>query len=110
MNLEFALSERDLEAVQRVIGNKVRYSVPSDLSFANQRIQSYFVIGEEKWALVEAGEVRISGVISEGKEYKISPLVGNAILECTDIGSDGKGNSKRMIVRVTMQHAARYGY
>ena len=37
-------------------------------------------------------------------DYKIIPLVGNAVLEAE------MNHTKRIIVRVTMQHAARYGF
>lgn len=104
MNLNYTLSERDLAAAQQAVGELISYCVPADLSLHGHRTPGHFVIGERKWAYVEQGEVRDSGIIAEASEYKIVPLIGNAILEAV------QNDSKRIIVRVTMQHAARYGY
>lgn len=104
MNLNFKLSERDLLAAQHAVGEHIAYCVPADLSLDGMRTRGYFVIGGGKWAYVEQGEARDSGVIAEARDYKIVPLVGNAILEAVEYGT------KRIVVRVTMQHAARYGY
>lgn len=104
MNLNFTLSERDLAAAQHAVGEHIAYCAPADLSLAGYRTAGYFVVGRQKWAYVENGEALDSGVISDAREYKIVPLIGNAILEAEEHGT------KRIIVRVTMQHAARYGY
>lgn len=104
MNLNYKLSEQDRSAVQKVIGETIRYCVPADLSLTGRRTKGHFVIGQDKWAYVEAGEVKESCLISEGHEYKVVPLVGNAILETTDeLG-------KRIIVRFSMEHIARFTY
>ncbi|MCJ7841594.1 ABC transporter ATP-binding protein/permease [Lederbergia sp. NSJ-179] len=104
MNLNYELSEQDRLAVRQAIGDTIRYCVPADLSLSGRRILGYFVIGNEKWAYVERGEVKESALISEAYDYKVVPLIGNAILEATDeLG-------KRIIVRVSMEHVARFAY
>ncbi|MBD2865392.1 ABC transporter ATP-binding protein [Paenibacillus oceani] len=104
MNLNYTLSQQDMHAAQHAVGEPIAYCVPADLSLSGQRTPGYLVIGTEKWAYVEQGQTLSSGVISSGTEYKIVPLIGNAVLETVENGT------KRIIVRVTMQHAARYGY
>ncbi|MCJ8007081.1 ABC transporter ATP-binding protein [Lederbergia wuyishanensis] len=104
MNLNYELSNEDRLAVHEEIGERIRYCVPADLSLTGRRTLGYFVIGDEKWAYVEAGNVKESGHIAEAQDYKVVPLVGNAILEATDeLG-------KRIIVRVSMEHIARFSY
>ncbi len=104
MNLNYELSNEDRLAVQKVIGKTIRYCVPADLSLSGRRTKGYFAIGQEKWTYVEAGKVHESGFISEAYDYKVIPLIGNAILEATDeLG-------KRIIVRVSMEHVARLSY
>lgn len=104
MNLNFELTEQDLRAAQLAVGENILYSVPADVSLVGRRTPGYFVIGEKKWAYVEQGEVKESCSIDEGTEYKIVPLIGNAVLEAsTDSG-------KRIIVRISMQHVARFAY
>lgn len=104
MNLNYELTEHDLLAAQYAVGEKILYSVPVDLSFEGLRTNGYFVIGSEKWALVKNGELIDSLPISEASDYKVVPLVGNAILEATYEGN------KRLIVRISMQHVARFAY
>nr|WP_144921811.1 ABC transporter ATP-binding protein [Paenibacillus bovis] len=104
MNLNFELSTQDRLAVQEVIGETIRYCVPADLSLTGRRTSGYFVIGEEMWAYVQNGEVKESSLIAEAREYKVVPLIGNAVLEAKDeIG-------KRILVRISMEHIARYAY
>ncbi|MEK3888821.1 ABC transporter ATP-binding protein [Bacillus sp. FSL K6-3431] len=104
MNLNYELSKLDRLAVQQVIGETIRYCVPADLSLAGRRTLGYFVIGNEKWAYVQDGEVQESCIISEANDYKVVPLIGNAILE----SSEELG--KRIIVRISMEHVARFTY
>ncbi|MDF2723584.1 MAG: transporter [Paenibacillus sp.] len=106
MNLNFTLSERDLLAAQHAVGEHIAYCAPADLSLAGIRTAGYFVIGVSKWAYIEHGETRDSGVIADAREYKIVPLIGNAILEAEEVET----RTKRIIVRISMQHAARFGY
>lgn len=103
MNLHYSLPERDLKAAQNAVG-VIEYSVPANLSLTGRRMTGWFVVGGERWAYVEDGEIRDSGDIAEGSDYKMVPLIGNAVLECEQFGS------KRLLVRTTMEHAARYGY
>lgn len=104
MNLNFELAEQDLIAARQAVGQNVRYSVPADLSLTGRRMSGFLVIGDEKWAYIEQGRVIEQRHIAEASKYKILPLVGNAVLEAEVDGT------KRIIVRVTMQHAARYGF
>jgi ATP-binding cassette subfamily B protein len=104
MNLIFELSEQNRRAAQQAVGDHISYAVPADLSLDGRRTMGFFVIGEQKWAYVENGQVRESCIIMEGHDYKIVPLIGNAILEFKHNGI------QRIIVRVSMQHAARYAY
>lgn len=104
MNLRFPLSDQDLSAVQEVIGESVDYCVPADLSLEGKRARGFFVVGNNKWAYVQDGVVIDSHDIREAKDYKVISLVGNAVLEAEQHGE------KRIIVRLTMQHAARYAY
>lgn len=104
MNLNFTLPERDMAAARYAVGADIAYCVPADLSLEGRRVPGYLVIGGGRWAYVENGEVQNSGDISAARDYKLVPFIGNAVLEATEHGT------KRIIVRVTMQHAARYGY
>ncbi|MFC5650234.1 ABC transporter ATP-binding protein [Paenibacillus solisilvae] len=104
MNLNFKLAEQDLIAAQQAVGESIAYCVPADLSLSGGRMQGFLVIGQDKWAYVENGSVLESRPIAEANSYKIVPLIGNAVLEAE------VNHTKRIIVRVTMQHAARYGF
>ncbi|CAG7618507.1 putative ABC transporter ATP-binding protein [Paenibacillus solanacearum] len=104
MNLQYTLAERDLLAARQAVGEPVEYCVPADLTLGGWRTQGYLVVGRDKWACIEQGETVDSGMIGEAREYKVIPLIGNAVLEATENGS------KRIVARATMQHAARYGY
>lgn len=104
MNLQFELPELDLLAVQQALGEKITYCVPVDLSFDGRRTNGYFVIGETKWSRVLNGKVLETSVIHEAHDYKVVPLIGNVILEATHL------NTQRIIIRCTMQHAARLSY
>jgi ATP-binding cassette subfamily B protein len=104
MNLNFSLSERELQAARQEVGETIAYCVPADLSLGGERVAGYFVIGREKWARLEDGIVRESGLIAEASEYSVVPLIGNAVLEAES------GGMRRILARTTMHHAARYGY
>lgn len=106
MNLNYTLSERDLLAARHAVGEHIDYCVPADLSLGGRRTPGFFVIGRAKWAYVENGEAPDSGIIAEAREYKLVPLIGNAVLEAIENDT----NTKRIIARATMQHAARFGY
>ena len=104
MNLNYELSKEDERAVKAVVGDTIHYAVPADLSLTGIRTNGFLVIGDEKWAFVENGEVKQEDEIKNAKEYKLVSLIGNAILEVEDeLG-------KKIIVRVTMEHIARYAY
>ncbi|WP_308639806.1 ABC transporter ATP-binding protein [Paenibacillus silvisoli] len=104
MNLNFELAEQDLNAARQAVGQSIRYCVPADLSLSGRRMSGFLVIGEEKWAYIEDGHIMEQRYIAEGTNYKIIPLIGNAVLEAE------VNQTKRIIARVTMQHAARYGF
>lgn len=104
MNLHYSLPECDLIAARNAVGEAIEYSVPANLSLSGCRMNGWFVIGGERWAYVEGGKVLDGGDIAEAADYRMVPLIGNAVLECEQFGG------KRLLVRVTMEHAARYGY
>ncbi|RAP77324.1 ABC transporter ATP-binding protein [Paenibacillus montanisoli] len=104
MNLNYELAEQDLIAARQAVGQTIRYCVPADLSLTGRRIAGFLVIGDEKWAYIENGRVMDQRSIADGTDYKIIPLIGNAVLEAEI------DHSKRIIARLTMQHAARYGF
>lgn len=104
MNLQFTLSEQNLLAVQQALGESITYCVPADLSFEGRRTDGYFVIGETKWAHVVHGAVTEVCSIDEAHDYKVVPLVGNVIIEATHM------HTQRIIIRCSMQHAARLSY
>ncbi|MFE0556549.1 ABC transporter ATP-binding protein [Paenibacillus sp. NPDC058910] len=104
MNLQFKLSEQDLLAVQQALGENITYCVPADLSFDSRRTDGYFVIGETKWVHVDNGTVTETCAIHEAHDYKVVPLIGNVIMEATHM------QTPRIIIRCTMQHAARLSY
>lgn len=104
MNLNYPLDELNLQAARRAAGETIRYCVPANISLTGRRAPGYFVIGDKKWAYVEQGEVQDSGIISEAKEYKVVPLIGNVILEADE------PEGKRLLVRASMEHAGRYAY
>ncbi|WP_422660547.1 ABC transporter ATP-binding protein [Paenibacillus sp. EC2-1] len=104
MNLQFTLSEQNLLAVQQALGESITYCVPADLSFEGRRTDGYFVIGETKWAHVVHGAVTEVCSIHEAHDYKVVPLIGNVIIEATHM------HTQRIVIRCSMQHAARLSY
>ncbi|HEY4390041.1 MAG TPA: ABC transporter ATP-binding protein [Paenibacillus sp.] len=104
MNLNFTLPELDLHAAKQAVGETIRYCVPADLTLGGKRAENYFVIGEQKWALLEKGAVIESRFIADAGSYKVVPLIGSATLEGEEAGS------KFILTRLSMKHAARYGY
>lgn len=106
MNLNFNLSEQDERAAKQAVGETIRYSIPIDISYEGKRNDCYFVIGDEKWAIIERGVVRESALIAAFKDYKVIPLVGNAIMEAVQQPTE----QKVLIARVSMQHVARLSY
>ena len=103
MNLQYTLPAPDWKAASQAVGEPVEFSVPANLSLTGRRMAGWFVVGTSLWAYVENGEIKESGHIADGKDYKVVPLVGNLILECEQDGT------KRLLVRASMEHAARYG-
>lgn len=104
MNLNYELSEQDKRAATLAVGEWINYCVPADLSLEGQRTSGYFVIGKEKWAYIQDGELKESCRISDAHHYQVVPLIGNAILEAT------QDDTKRIIARISMQHVARFAY
>ncbi len=88
----------------QVIGDHIDYAVPADLSLEGKKTDGFFVIGGGKWAYVADGLVHEWRKISDLTDYKLITLIGNAVLEAEENGE------KRIIVRLTMQHAVRYAY
>jgi ATP-binding cassette subfamily B protein len=104
MNLNFSLDLDDEAAVREVVGEPIHYCIPADLTLDGLKSEAYFVIGDERWALVDGGRVTEYGEIADGREYKVFPLIGNAILE-------GEfGGVKRILARGSMKQASRYAY
>ncbi|MBU5347927.1 ABC transporter ATP-binding protein [Paenibacillus lautus] len=104
MNLQFKLPDQEFLAVQQALGENITYCVPADLSFDGRRTNGYFVIGETKWVHVVHGEVIETCSIHEAHDYKVVPLIGNVMIEATHM------HTPRIIIRCTMQHAARLSY
>jgi len=104
MNLNFTLPERDLHVAKEAVGDTIHYCVPADLTLGGKRAENYFVIGEQKWALLEKGAVIESRFIADAGSYKVVPLIGSAVLEGEEVGC------KFILTRLSMKHAARYGY
>lgn len=104
MNLHYTLSGPDAVAAREAVGEAIEYCVPIDLSLGGRRMDGFFVVGRSRWACMENGKATDSGAIADADSYKLVPLVGNAVLEAEE------GGTKRLICRVTMRHAARYGY
>ncbi|MHA7964893.1 ABC transporter ATP-binding protein [Paenibacillus sp. CAU 1782] len=104
MNLQYSLPQHDREAGQSAVGEEIQYCIPANLSLLGRRMSGWFIVGRDRWAYVENGEVGSSGEIAEGSDYKMVPLIGNVILECEQHGV------KTILARSTMEHAARYGY
>lgn len=104
MNLNFDLPDKDKQAAHQAVGDTIEYCVPANLSLLGKFAAGYFVIGKDRWAYVEDGEAKAEGKISDMRDYKVVPLVGNAILDAEDAGG------RRILARVSMQHAARYAY
>ncbi len=61
MNLHFQLSQQDEWAAQLAVGEQISYCIPADLSLGGLRTKGYLVVGQDKWAYVENGEVRNTG-------------------------------------------------
>lgn len=104
MNLQYSLPQDDREAGQSAVGEEIQYCIPANLSLLGRRMSGWFIVGRDRWAYVENGEVGKSGEIGDGTNYRMVPLIGNVILECEQYGV------KTILARSTMEHAARYGY
>lgn len=104
MKLRFELSERDERAALQAVGDNIRYCVPADLSLLGLREEGYLVVGEERYAIIQDGDIKESYRIADAVEYKAIPLVGNVIIEAKE------QEGSRIIARALMQHAARYAY
>jgi ATP-binding cassette subfamily B protein len=104
MNLNFPLPEPDRRAIGEAIGDTIDYCVPADLTLDGRRCAGYLVIGGGRWAYVENGTVLEWREIGDASDYRVVPLVGNAVLEAKQHGEP------RIIVRISMRHIARYGY
>lgn len=104
MNLNFTLPEEHLLAAKQAVGESILYCVPADLAFGGRRTENYFVVGQHRWALLEDGAVIESRAIADAEEYRVVPLIGGAVLEGDEAGT------KFILTRLSMKHAARYGY
>ncbi|MCU6708140.1 ABC transporter transmembrane domain-containing protein [Paenibacillus sp. J5C_2022] len=103
MNLKYSLTDEDNRAAAGAVG-EITYCVPANLSMLGRRLEGFFVIGEERWAYVQKGEVKASRDIAEGEQYAVVALVGNVVLEMKVRGET------HVLIRSTMEHAARLGY
>lgn len=104
MNLSFDLPEAEEKAVVDALQSEIEYSVPADLSPAGKKCKGFFIIGKSRWLYIENGEVIECRDIAEGKDYKLTPMAGNAFLE-------GEiGGYPRMIARLSMSNIVRYTY
>lgn len=104
MNLRYELPERDAAAAEKILKCKPEYCVPGDLSIQGKLADGWFVVGGESWAYIEDGRVLDFDRIANGTDYKLRPMVGNAYLEAV------VGGRARMLVRLSLKHATRYGY
>lgn len=104
MNVQYSLPPEDREAAARAVGEPIEICVPANLSLTGSRMPGWFIVGPSRWAYVQQGEVLESSDIAAATQYKMLPLIGNILLECEQQGN------KRILVRASMEHAARYGY
>ncbi|REK76933.1 ABC transporter ATP-binding protein [Paenibacillus paeoniae] len=104
MNINYSLTEQDRIAATKAVGAEIEYCVPANLSLLGYRTAGSLVIGEKKWAYIEHGQAKEVGVITDSWAYKVIPLIGNVVLETED------EQGKRVLVRSTMEHAARFAY
>jgi ATP-binding cassette subfamily B protein len=104
MNLCFKLSDEDTQKAKDILKSEIEYCVPADLNITGKMINGWFVVGYSQWLYMEDGVVADFGQITDSKNYKLTPMTGNAYLECE---TDGK---IRMIVRISMKHIARFSY
>ncbi|BBI30872.1 ABC transporter [Cohnella abietis] len=104
MNLNFSLAEQNKNAAVQAVGTEIEYCVPANLSLLGYRSAGFLVIGQDKWAYIENGQAKEAGIIADSWEYKVIPLIGNVVLETED------KQGKRVLVRSSMEHAARFGY
>ena len=88
----------------RCSGTDIDYAVPADLSLAGRKTEGFFVIGGGKWAYVADGNVREWQRNPRGDRLQVITL---SATRCWKRKNSGE---KRIIVRLTMQHAARYAY
>jgi len=104
MNLNFPLADPDMKAAVQAVGAAIEYCVPANLSLLGYRTAGFLVVGQDKWAYIENGRAKETGIIADSKEYKVIPLIGNVVLETED------EQGKRVLIRSTMEHAARLAY
>ena len=104
MNLCFELSNEETQIAKNILKSDIEFCVPADLSITGKMSDGWFVVGRSIWLYMEDGVVADFGDITDSNNYKLTPMTGNAFLECQ---TDGK---IRMLVRVSMKHIARYSY
>jgi ATP-binding cassette subfamily B protein len=104
MDLNFSLAEPDVKAAMQAVGTDIEYCVPANLSLLGYRKAGFLVIGQNKWAYIEHGQAKETGIIADSWEYKVIPLIGNIVLETED------EQGKRILVRSSMEHAPRFSY
>lgn len=104
MNLCYQLPEQLEARAKSVLNGEIEYCVPADLNISGKMSDGYFIVGENRWLLMQDGAVLDYDEIRHGKNYRLTAMIGNAMLEAE---IDGK---PKMIARVMMKHAARYSY
>lgn len=104
MNLRFELPEQEKNRAENVLNGKIEYCIPADLKITGKMAEGWFIVGSDRWLLMQEGRVLDTMDISRGKNYRLTAMVGNAMLEAEVDGAP------RMLARVMMKHAARYSY
>ncbi len=105
MELNFPLRPKENETAEKVLGGPVEYCVPCDLDMNQKMLKnSYLVIGKNRYAILNDGEVTESRDIGQFRDYQVTPNVGNVIIEARD------DSGSLIVCRATMKHAPRYGY
>ncbi|OJU14897.1 MAG: hypothetical protein BGN88_06465, partial [Clostridiales bacterium 43-6] len=104
MDLLYELPDSDRQKAEDALKSRMEYCLPADLSFAGKMKKGWFVVGEDSFLYMEDGEVCDVYRIGFYKNYKLTPMVGNAFLE-----AEFNGKTK-MLVRISMKYIVKFSY
>ncbi len=105
MKLDYELPEEVKTKVMHALMSDILYCVPLGMDIMGMKHKdSWFVIGEDKWLTVQAGEIERVEYIADCKDFILKPMIGNGFIKCTFDGNVA------MIARFSLTEVVRFGY